>query len=72
MRADVCYHPNVISWAFGDENGANFGALAEHAVLAINQVSGVSCWVKSLPQYTTFVGDIKPLTMGLKTCTQQL
>lgn len=63
LCVDVCYHNQVHVWAYADENGMNLSALAEHAVVCVNSRHNLNMWISSLPQYTTYQGNVKPLEM---------
>lgn len=65
LCVDVCYHNQVHVWAYADENGMNLSALAEHAVVCVNTQHGLNMWISSLPQYTTYQGNVKPLDMRI-------
>lgn len=62
LIVDICYHNNVHDWAYKDREGGRLGALAEHAVVCVNKHYKLNIWIQSLPQYTTYQGNVKPLT----------
>jgi hypothetical protein len=66
LAVDVCYHNQVHVWAYADENGMNLSALAEHAAVSANRAHGLNMWIASLPQYTTYHGNVKPLEMKVR------
>ena len=66
LCVDVCYHNQVHVWAYADENGMNLSALAEHAVVCVNRHHHLNMWISSLPQYTTYQGNVKPMMMNVQ------
>ena len=66
LTVDVCYHTQVHVWAYADENGQNLSALAEHAVVCVNANHSLSMYISSLPQWTTYYGNVKALEMRVQ------
>ena len=63
LAIDVCYHNQVHVWAYADENGQNLSALAEHAVVCVNATHKLHMYIASLPQWTTYYGNVKALEL---------